>query len=188
MYAFPRLTMPAGAVEAAAAQHKQPDFVYCMELLDQTGIVTVPGSGFWQVRVEGCCPCACTSALHQAARVPDCRLPQPLPCFATPVRMRPRHQLSRRPFLLLLLAHAGARHLPCAHYHPAAGGRHGGGVPKVCRVPRRIHAAVWQDERLHLTQLIADRDCLAAASWDVWVPPLRLVRLRAVAAGRLLPG
>lgn len=80
MYAFPRLTMPAGAVEAAAAQHKQPDFVYCMELLDQTGIVTVPGSGFWQVWVEGCCPCACTAALHQAPRVPDCRLPQPLPC------------------------------------------------------------------------------------------------------------
>lgn len=53
MYAFPRLTMPAGAVEAAAAQHKQPDFVYCMELLDQTGIVTVPGSGFGQVRGQG---------------------------------------------------------------------------------------------------------------------------------------
>ncbi|PRW60642.1 alanine aminotransferase 2 [Chlorella sorokiniana] len=48
MYAFPRLTMPAGAVEAAAAQRKEPDFVYCMELLDQTGIVTVPGSGFGQ--------------------------------------------------------------------------------------------------------------------------------------------
>lgn len=50
MYAFPKLTMPAGAVDAAAAGNKQPDFVYCMELLDQTGIVTVPGSGFGQVR------------------------------------------------------------------------------------------------------------------------------------------
>lgn len=50
MYAFPKLTMPAGAVDAAAAGNKQPDFLYCMELLDQTGIVTVPGSGFGQVR------------------------------------------------------------------------------------------------------------------------------------------
>jgi aspartate/methionine/tyrosine aminotransferase len=48
MYAFPRLTMPAGAREAAASQGKQPDFLYCMDLLDATGIVTVPGSGFGQ--------------------------------------------------------------------------------------------------------------------------------------------
>lgn len=49
MYAFPRLTIPPAAVKAAADQDKQPDFVYCMELLDKTGIVTVPGSGFGQV-------------------------------------------------------------------------------------------------------------------------------------------
>lgn len=49
MYAFPRLTLPAGAVEAAARQGTPADFLYCMELLDQTGIVTVPGSGFGQV-------------------------------------------------------------------------------------------------------------------------------------------
>lgn len=48
MYAFPRLTIPPAAVKAAADQDKQPDFVYCMELLDKTGIVTVPGSGFGQ--------------------------------------------------------------------------------------------------------------------------------------------
>ncbi|PSC68925.1 alanine aminotransferase 2 [Micractinium conductrix] len=48
MYAFPRLTMPAGARDEAAKEGKQPDFLYCMELLDQTGIVTVPGSGFGQ--------------------------------------------------------------------------------------------------------------------------------------------
>lgn len=28
---------------------KAPDFLYCKELLDNTGIVTVPGSGFRQV-------------------------------------------------------------------------------------------------------------------------------------------
>ncbi|KAL4425901.1 hypothetical protein ABPG75_009917 [Micractinium tetrahymenae] len=48
MYAFPRLTLPAGAVAAAEQQGQQADFLYCMELLDQTGIVTVPGSGFGQ--------------------------------------------------------------------------------------------------------------------------------------------
>ncbi len=49
MYAFPKLTLPAGAQQAAAAAGKQADFLYCMELLDRTGIVTVPGSGFGQV-------------------------------------------------------------------------------------------------------------------------------------------
>ncbi|KAL4421585.1 hypothetical protein ABPG75_010876 [Micractinium tetrahymenae] len=48
MYAFPRLTVPPAAVKAAANQGKPADFLYCMELLDQTGIVTVPGSGFGQ--------------------------------------------------------------------------------------------------------------------------------------------
>ncbi|KAL4426056.1 hypothetical protein ABPG77_007852 [Micractinium sp. CCAP 211/92] len=48
LYAFPRLTVPPGAVKAANKQGKPADFVYCMELLEQTGIVTVPGSGFGQ--------------------------------------------------------------------------------------------------------------------------------------------
>lgn len=48
MYAFPKLTLPKGAFDKAERQGKSPDFVYCMELLDKTGIVTVPGSGFGQ--------------------------------------------------------------------------------------------------------------------------------------------
>ncbi|KAL4420999.1 hypothetical protein ABPG77_001318, partial [Micractinium sp. CCAP 211/92] len=48
MYAFPRLTLPAGAIAAAEKLGKPADFLYCMELLDQTGIVTVPGSSFGQ--------------------------------------------------------------------------------------------------------------------------------------------
>lgn len=48
LYAFPRLDLPQRLVDAAAAAGKEPDFLYCMEMLDRTGIVTVPGSGFGQ--------------------------------------------------------------------------------------------------------------------------------------------
>lgn len=49
MYSFPRLHLPARAVEAAKAAGKAPDTFYCLELLQATGIVTVPGTGFGQV-------------------------------------------------------------------------------------------------------------------------------------------
>ena len=39
-------------VQAAKKTGKAPDFFYCMQLLEETGIVTVPGSGFKQVRSE----------------------------------------------------------------------------------------------------------------------------------------
>ena len=48
MYAFPTITLPAKAVQAAADAEVQPDAFYCLELLEKTGIVTVPGSGFGQ--------------------------------------------------------------------------------------------------------------------------------------------
>lgn len=50
MYVFPRLTIPPAAQAAAEADGVEPDFLYCLELLNATGIVTVPGSGFKQVR------------------------------------------------------------------------------------------------------------------------------------------
>ena len=48
MYAFPQLTLPAKAVAAAAAAGKPADAFYCLQLLEQKGIVVVPGSGFGQ--------------------------------------------------------------------------------------------------------------------------------------------
>ncbi|TMW68812.1 hypothetical protein Poli38472_006280 [Pythium oligandrum] len=48
MYTFPKITLPAKAVEIAAQNAMAPDAFYCMEMLDQTGIVVVPGSGFGQ--------------------------------------------------------------------------------------------------------------------------------------------
>lgn len=48
MYAFPSLTLPE-SFESKAKQIGLPaDELYCRELLDATGIVTVPGSGFGQ--------------------------------------------------------------------------------------------------------------------------------------------
>lgn len=46
MYSFPRLFLPPKAVEAAQAQGETPDSFYCFQLLEETGICTVPGSGF----------------------------------------------------------------------------------------------------------------------------------------------
>ena len=46
MYAFPRLHLPAKAIEAAKAKGQSPDAFYCFALLEATGICTVPGSGF----------------------------------------------------------------------------------------------------------------------------------------------
>nr|XP_040134967.1 alanine aminotransferase 2 [Ictidomys tridecemlineatus] len=48
MYAFPRIFIPAKAVEAAQAHKMAPDMFYCMKLLEETGICVVPGSGFGQ--------------------------------------------------------------------------------------------------------------------------------------------
>ncbi|XP_060099130.1 alanine aminotransferase 2-like [Heteronotia binoei] len=48
MYAFPQIQLPPRAVEAAKAQGKAPDMFFCLQLLEETGICVVPGSGFGQ--------------------------------------------------------------------------------------------------------------------------------------------
>lgn len=49
MYLFPKLILPEKALIEAKKQNYLPDEFYCHELLDKTGICTVPGSGFGQV-------------------------------------------------------------------------------------------------------------------------------------------
>ncbi|KAG6514340.1 hypothetical protein ZIOFF_024693 [Zingiber officinale] len=49
MYLFPRLHLPQKAIEAAKVINSAPDVFYARCLLDATGIVVVPGSGFGQV-------------------------------------------------------------------------------------------------------------------------------------------
>lgn len=48
LYIFFKVVLPKKAVEAAKQRGVAPDFLYCEEMLQQTGIVTVPGSGFQQ--------------------------------------------------------------------------------------------------------------------------------------------
>ncbi|KAL5755455.1 hypothetical protein ACOSP7_019883 [Xanthoceras sorbifolium] len=49
MYLFPRIQLPQKAIKAAEAANSAPDAFYCRRLLNATGIVVVPGSGFGQV-------------------------------------------------------------------------------------------------------------------------------------------
>ncbi|TKY64195.1 Alanine aminotransferase 2 [Spatholobus suberectus] len=49
MYLFPQIRLPEKAIKAAGAANTAPDNLYCKRLLNATGIVVVPGSGFGQV-------------------------------------------------------------------------------------------------------------------------------------------
>ncbi|GLU22533.1 hypothetical protein SLE2022_386010 [Rubroshorea leprosula] len=49
MYLFPRIHLPEKAIKAAEEVKTAPDAFYCRRLLNATGIVVVPGSGFGQV-------------------------------------------------------------------------------------------------------------------------------------------
>lgn len=46
MYAFPRITIPQGAIEEAKVQGIPPDEFYCWQALEKTGSYVVPGRAF----------------------------------------------------------------------------------------------------------------------------------------------
>ena len=48
MYCFPSVDMPPKAISAAEKQGISPDTLYCMSLLQNTGLCVVPASGFGQ--------------------------------------------------------------------------------------------------------------------------------------------
>merc|ERR1712025_799846 len=48
MYAFPKLHLPQKAIEKAKEQGQAPDVFYAFQLLENTGICIIPGSGFGQ--------------------------------------------------------------------------------------------------------------------------------------------
>ncbi|KAJ1893565.1 alanine transaminase [Kickxella alabastrina] len=48
MYLFPNIELPKAFVEEAEAKGQAPDSLYCMQMLEATGISVVPGSGFGQ--------------------------------------------------------------------------------------------------------------------------------------------
>ena len=49
MYSFPQIILPPKALAAAEKAGKEGDVFYCLELLNETGLSCVPGSGFQQV-------------------------------------------------------------------------------------------------------------------------------------------
>ena len=165
LYAFPQLTMPQGARAAAARQGKQPDFVYCMELLDQTGIVTVPGSGFGQVRARwvfdrgpacvlrvrpvGAPPCLACSGVRLLSLLclklmPACSLTSPfLPgpaCLPRPQELGTFHV---RTTILPPEADMAAVAEKFTAFHKASRGAHSAGGSTAFSPARRLcHAAV----------------------------------------------
>jgi aspartate/methionine/tyrosine aminotransferase len=48
MYAFPRIHLTKSAIKEAEKRKVEPDFLYCLDMVNETGIMTVPGSGFVQ--------------------------------------------------------------------------------------------------------------------------------------------
>jgi len=48
MYGFPRIKFSEKAIQAAEAKGISVDLMYCLDMVNQTGIMTVPGSGFGQ--------------------------------------------------------------------------------------------------------------------------------------------
>ena len=48
MYLFPKISIPQKALDAAKVEGHAPDSFYAMQLLNATGVVVVPGSGFRQ--------------------------------------------------------------------------------------------------------------------------------------------
>jgi alanine transaminase len=48
MYAFPKINFPQKFIDAAKKKNMEPDLIFCMQMLEEKGIVCVPGSGFVQ--------------------------------------------------------------------------------------------------------------------------------------------
>ena len=48
MYSFPKITLPEAFMEMAKSKGKAADVLYCLMLLEETGLSCVPGSGFQQ--------------------------------------------------------------------------------------------------------------------------------------------
>lgn len=48
MYLFPQIALPPKAIAEAKRLNEVPDEFYCLEMLEETGICVIPGSGFGQ--------------------------------------------------------------------------------------------------------------------------------------------
>ena len=48
LYLFPKIELPSQFIQECEEKNLYPDEEYCLQLLKQTGICTIPGSGFGQ--------------------------------------------------------------------------------------------------------------------------------------------
>lgn len=71
MYVFPKLELPRRALEAAEKAGVPGDSFYCRQLLEKTGIVVVPGTGFHQAPGTLHFRCTILPPLDQIERVAD---------------------------------------------------------------------------------------------------------------------
>lgn len=71
MYVFPKLELPRRALEAAEKEGVPGDAFYCRQLLEKTGIVVVPGTGFHQAPGTLHFRCTILPPLDQIERVAD---------------------------------------------------------------------------------------------------------------------
>jgi len=49
MYGFPRVHFTDKFLDHAKKEGLAPDYLYCLDMVNETGIMTVPGSGFGQL-------------------------------------------------------------------------------------------------------------------------------------------
>jgi aspartate/methionine/tyrosine aminotransferase len=45
MYAFPKIEFPKKFIDYAHTKNMEPDLIFCLEMLEEKGIICVPGSG-----------------------------------------------------------------------------------------------------------------------------------------------
>ncbi|KAF8060624.1 ALAAT2 [Scenedesmus sp. PABB004] len=204
LYAFPRITLPAGAVAAAAAAGKPPDWLYASELLEATGIVVVPGSGFGQApgtlhfRTTFLPPEEDIAAVH-AAPAPEQHEQHDRNCAATPPSCRrggPQRASRQLRKAFVELSATGrdatrARRAAAASGAAASRGRCAS-APVPCRPCRRPAAssgardssggAVMAPQLTEEQVFWYERGVLSAEHED------KLARLQAELDGALLPG
>ncbi|CAK0878725.1 unnamed protein product [Prorocentrum cordatum] len=97
MYAFP-IELPRKAIEDAEAKGLAPDLMYCLSLLEATGIVTVPGTGFGQRPGQWHFRITFLPEEKDQARPRPRRLPRPPRGIRGEVRgLRPRGSYEARP-------------------------------------------------------------------------------------------
>ncbi|CAK0878723.1 unnamed protein product [Prorocentrum cordatum] len=149
MYAFP-IELPRKAIEDAEAKGLAPDLMYCLSLLEATGIVTVPGTGFGQRPGQWHFRITFLPEEKDQARPRPRRLPRPPRGIRGEVRgLRPRGSYEARPRDRALHATAS---LGQAHQKPLSVGHrpHPSFRPQVWRadlVPHYASRSPWAPRR-----------------------------------------